>query len=311
VLTGADAQLGALADNGGPTKTMLPAGASPVIDQGKSAASLKTDQRGLDRIVDSGIANAAGGDGTDIGAVELAASQVVLPPPPPKATFDVTVRGKSISPGTPLLPASLLPFNCSITVVSMSECKIELRSLKSTRISKKSRVAQGSLLAEGIATSAAGATNLAVRVKLTSDGKAVLKAQPVGVDTLVEAAGATGTTEALTEKGAVHLLAGPSVTLGLGNRKAKLAGTVNKRVDQLAKLIPDAKTVTCTAYSDKGKGDVTLTKKQAKAACDRLVKDGIKATVKSSGKGHAKPVASNRTKKGRALNRRIVITFTL
>ena len=66
-----------------------------------------------------------------------------------------------------------------------------------------------------------------------------------------------------------------------------------------------------SAYSDKGTGDVTLTKKQAKAACTRLVKDGLKATIKTSGKGHAKPIASNKTKKGRALNRRIVVTFTL
>jgi OOP family OmpA-OmpF porin len=70
--------------------------------------------------------------------------------------------------------------------------------------------------------------------------------------------------------------------------------------------------VSCTAFSDKRKtGDVALTRKQAKAACARLVKDGIKAKITVSGKGHAKPVASNRTKRGRALNRRIVIKFTL
>ena len=109
----------------------------------------------------------------------------------------------------------------------------------------------------------------------------------------------------------MHLLANPSVTLGLGKRTTKLPSTVNKRLDQLAKLIPDAKTVTCSAYSDKGTGDVGLTKKQAKAARARLVKDGLKATIKTSGKGHAKPIASNKTKKGRALNRRITITFTL
>ena len=135
-----------------------------------------------------------GGDGTDIGAVELAADQVVLPPPPPKATFDVTVRGKSISPGTPLLPASLLPFDCSVTVVSINGCTIELRAIKAYRITKKSTVAKNTLLAEGVATSGPGTSKLSVKVKLTSDGKAVLKTQPVGVDALVGAAAATGTT---------------------------------------------------------------------------------------------------------------------
>jgi CSLREA domain-containing protein len=312
VLIGVDPQLGALADHGGATKTMLPAGTSPVLDQGRSAEKVTVDQRGLDRVVDTGLPNAAdGGDGTDIGAVELAADQVVLPPPPPKATFGVTVRGKPISPGTPLLPASLLPLDCSVTVVSMTSCSIELRSVKATKLSKKVTLPTNTLLAEGVANSAAGATNLSVKVKLTRDGKAALKAQPVGVDTTVGATAATGTTEALTAKGVVHLLANPTVTLGLGKRTTKLPKTTQQRLDQLAKLIPDAKTVTCTAYSDKGKGDAALTKKQAKAACDRLVKDGIKAKITSSGKGHAKPVASNKTKSGRALNRRVVIKFTL
>jgi hypothetical protein len=46
---GANLQLGALADNGGPTKTMLPAGGSPLLDAGSNAlipAGLTKDQRG-------------------------------------------------------------------------------------------------------------------------------------------------------------------------------------------------------------------------------------------------------------------------
>ena len=313
VLIGVDPQLGALGDHGGPTATMLPAGTSPVIDQGRSPEKLKVDQRNLDRLIDTGLPNApSGGDGTDIGAVELPADQVVLPPPPPAATFAVTVRGKAISPGTPLLPASLLPFDCKVTVVSMTSCSIELRSLKATKISKKVTVPKGALLAEGTVSSANGSTTLSVKVRTTRDGRDVLKAQPIGVDTLVGATAGTSTTSALTAKGVVRLLAGPNVTLGLGKRRAKLPSTVNRRLDQLAKLIPDAKTVSCTAFSDKRrKGDVALTKKQAKAACDRLKKDGIKAKITFSGKGHTKPAASNKTKRGRALNRRIVIKFTL
>ena len=60
----ADAKLGALADNGGPTQTMLPLPGSPAIDAGSNslASALKTDQRGLPRV--SGAA-------VDIGAVEV------------------------------------------------------------------------------------------------------------------------------------------------------------------------------------------------------------------------------------------------
>ena len=78
---GQDPQLADLAPNGGPTETQLPAATSPAIDQGISNG-LTTDQRGsgFARTGDNAaIANAAGGDGTDIGAVEL---QVAATTPP-------------------------------------------------------------------------------------------------------------------------------------------------------------------------------------------------------------------------------------
>jgi hypothetical protein len=66
-----DPQLGPLQSNGGPTATMAPALTSPAIDQG-GAFGLTADQRGVLRPIDlPSIPNAAGGDGSDIGAVEF------------------------------------------------------------------------------------------------------------------------------------------------------------------------------------------------------------------------------------------------
>ena len=66
-----------LRNNGGPTQTIALVSGSSAIDKGTSAAltgTLTTDQRGLARTVDrSGVANATGGDGTDIGAYEFGA----------------------------------------------------------------------------------------------------------------------------------------------------------------------------------------------------------------------------------------------
>lgn len=69
VVGGADPRLGALADNGGPTPTMLPARTSPLVDaipvdrcQPATAAAVTTDQRGVARPQLGGC---------DIGAVEL------------------------------------------------------------------------------------------------------------------------------------------------------------------------------------------------------------------------------------------------
>ena len=74
--TNTDPMLGPLKDNGGPTLTHAPLLGSPTIDQGKrdAIAALTTnfDQRGLPRPVDDpATANAVGGDGSDIGAVEI------------------------------------------------------------------------------------------------------------------------------------------------------------------------------------------------------------------------------------------------
>jgi hypothetical protein len=60
-----DPKLGALANNGGPTLTMLPLAGSPAIDHGSNAkipAGVTTDQRGLARISNGTV---------DIGAVEV------------------------------------------------------------------------------------------------------------------------------------------------------------------------------------------------------------------------------------------------
>lgn len=81
--TGVDPQLGPLQNNGGTTPTRLPATESPAIDAGISN-SLNQEQRGTARTIDRPPANTA--DGTDIGAVEVAADPPVEPTPEPEPT---------------------------------------------------------------------------------------------------------------------------------------------------------------------------------------------------------------------------------
>jgi hypothetical protein len=72
-----DPLLGPLQDNGGPTQTLAPAVASPVVDQGTNLGPT-SDQRGVVRPIDlPTIANAPSGDGSDIGAVELQPSNAL------------------------------------------------------------------------------------------------------------------------------------------------------------------------------------------------------------------------------------------
>jgi CSLREA domain-containing protein len=82
-VTGVDPQLGALADNGGPTETQLPADQSPAVDHGDAPSRIPTDQRGEKRTRDGAAPNPDGGDGTDIGSVEIPAVGTPVEPDPP------------------------------------------------------------------------------------------------------------------------------------------------------------------------------------------------------------------------------------
>jgi CSLREA domain-containing protein len=91
-VTGQDPQLGVLQNNGGATPTRRPAATSPAVDKGGSS-HLPTDQRGQSRPVDiSTVANASGGDGSDIGAVELTQAEATIPPAPPPPVVPQTKK---------------------------------------------------------------------------------------------------------------------------------------------------------------------------------------------------------------------------
>ncbi len=105
-LLGVDPLLGALAANGGLTQTALPAEGSPLLDAGRASTGTTTDQRGASRTVDLAAANAAGGDGTDIGAVERGAPPVAAPVTAPPASTPVTQAPKppAASPTSVIAP---------------------------------------------------------------------------------------------------------------------------------------------------------------------------------------------------------------
>jgi hypothetical protein len=75
-LDAGDPGLGPLADNGGPTETMMPTATSPLLDAG-TPNGLTVDQRGKDRTADQPAPDAIGSQGADIGAAELADTQFV------------------------------------------------------------------------------------------------------------------------------------------------------------------------------------------------------------------------------------------
>ena len=94
-------KLGPLQDNGGPTFTHAPLPGSPAIDKGTNFSASATDQRGWPRTFDkAAIANAAGGDGTDIGAVESQSYTVVNTNDSGTGSLRQAIADSNAHPGT-------------------------------------------------------------------------------------------------------------------------------------------------------------------------------------------------------------------
>ncbi len=116
--------LGPLANNGGPTMTMALLTGSPAIDKGAAAIDpitatpITTDQRGLPRPVDDpAIANAPGGNGSDIGAFEVQSVTPVAPPTVAKAFTSATITAG----GASLLTITLSSAGISLTGASLTD----------------------------------------------------------------------------------------------------------------------------------------------------------------------------------------------
>jgi len=96
VITGQDPQLGSLTNNGGATPTLKPGAGSPVVDQGNSYSyyDQRFEQPFLRTIDNPNKANASGGDGTDIGSIELTVAEGPQPKPATPAPAPATHKKK-------------------------------------------------------------------------------------------------------------------------------------------------------------------------------------------------------------------------
>jgi hypothetical protein len=139
-----DLMLGPLANNGGPTPTHALLPESPAIDTGNAFGSA-TDQRGLPRPSDfPGIADAEGGDGSDIGAFELQ-----VPPPSPvlvnPSPADRRPPNTRLSSGPPRVTFKrLAKFRfASSEAQSTFQCKVDKKPWRGCRNPYKRKVSAG------------------------------------------------------------------------------------------------------------------------------------------------------------------------
>jgi hypothetical protein len=124
-----DPMLGPLQDNGGPTFTHALLPGSPAIDAGKNFGAATTDQRGpgFVRTFDSAsIANATGGDGTDIGAFEVQ-------PPAPSYAGQVQPPINSDGTSTFSVRRGVVPLKFNLTQGGVATCELPPATIAVTR----------------------------------------------------------------------------------------------------------------------------------------------------------------------------------
>jgi VCBS repeat-containing protein len=120
-VTPAQANLGPLAANGGPTPTHALLAGSVAIDKGH-ASGATTDQRGLTRPCDlASVTNAAGGDGGDAGAFELQGACGVTQQPPTANDDAANVSEDSAGNVIGVLGNDTDPNGDTLTVTSVTQ----------------------------------------------------------------------------------------------------------------------------------------------------------------------------------------------
>jgi hypothetical protein len=121
VLVGVDPQLGPLTDNGGETETRLPAPTSPIINAGLANGLTVDQRREVRTVLFPGVPNTLGSDGTDMGAVELAAPPDTVitsgPAEGEKITTDDATFAFAGSPG-----AATAKLQCKLDSEPFADC---------------------------------------------------------------------------------------------------------------------------------------------------------------------------------------------
>jgi CSLREA domain-containing protein len=145
-----------LKDNGGPTQTLALLPGSPAIDKGKNMATdasnnpINTDQRGFTRPVDDpSITNAAGGDGSDIGAFEV---QIA------RASAGQVIISEFRTQGTNAKDEFIELYNTTAAPIDLAAFTVEVEGGSTLTINSGSIPARGHFLLANTATVSAAAS---------------------------------------------------------------------------------------------------------------------------------------------------------
>ncbi|HEY4094550.1 MAG TPA: FG-GAP-like repeat-containing protein [Baekduia sp.] len=243
---------------------------------------------------------------------------VVAPPPPAGVTaITATIAGRRDGAGRqPLvLLDGTAPVGCEADAGTIATCRVMIASMVPLLDAGGHRVAVGTILATGSAPAgAASAATLSSALVLTAAGRSTLARHPLGITARATLTSADAGGHPLSAALTVRIMRSGTLALRLPARAAKLPARILALLDRLVQTMPGATDVRCTATTDpqgSAAADRARTRTLARAACARLLHDGLRATTSSAGTGHDHLRASNRTAEGRGANRRLRIQITV
>jgi outer membrane protein OmpA-like peptidoglycan-associated protein len=198
-----------------------------------------------------------------------------------------------------------------MTGVALKACEVELYA----NVDADGQVvASGRVLVGKGIVEADGKTNkLAVRVVLNAKGRELLRRNPQGLDVQVAITGQPISGEPIEATGAARLVAKRSTVVigGFAVNSPKLTGAAKAKLRSLAKKLAGGATVKVTGHTDGSSDSERYLRKlglhRANTVKAFLKAHGAKATYTLVTKADTRPRATNATKTGRALNRRVVL----
>ena len=255
----------------------------------------------------------ANGDSSLSAATAVVTSKPVPPAPTPTPTppsepkFTATVGDGNAKSATVTAANDGVDVGCTMTGVALASCTVKLYADP-----KGATASSQVLIGAGTAKASKTTGKLIVRVKLNARGRDLLRRSPKGLAIAVKITGTpvSGTPLKTTAKAKLvpeHFTVTPRFRFAVDS--AALTAAAERELRSLAKLAKGAASVKCTGHTERASDAGYLKRlglRRAEAVCSFL---GSKHTSVSS-PGATKPVASNATAPGRALNRRVVVEIT-
>lgn len=205
---------------------------------------------------------------------------------------------------------------CATDRGTVTACRLEARSVRRLTTASGRRLPVGTVLAVG--TSAKGVAaggRLATDLRLTAAGRAARKTHPLGLTARLVVTGTTPGGATVQGRSLIRLMTSDTLVIPVAGRSRALSPGARNLLGRLVRTVGgQAQAVRCVADTDRSgnaAADKTLTVVQARTACRYLRSRGLRATSTSQGRGSTRPRASNRTDRGRALNRRLTVRITL